>query len=72
MGFETGGDPELELWLWALSLWTLKEGASNGGPPDFRPRPRSKSSIALKGSSINNSPRPTTAKEKPAVLSRRA
>jgi hypothetical protein len=33
---------------------------------------RSKSSIALKGSSINNSPRPTTAKEKPALLSRRA
>jgi hypothetical protein len=34
-------------------------------------RARSKSSIVLKGSSINNSPRPTTAKEKPAVLSRR-
>jgi len=51
----------------------LKEGASSGGPPDFRPRARSKTSIALKGSSsINNSPRPTTAKEKPAALSRLA
>src|SRR5258705_13141657 len=41
-------------------------------PRDFRPRERSKSSIALKGiSSINNSPRPAPAKEKPAGLSRR-
>jgi hypothetical protein len=50
----------------------LKEGANSGGLPDFRPRARSERSIALKGSSINNSPRPTTAKEKPAALSRRA
>jgi hypothetical protein len=51
----------------------LEEGASSGGPPDFRSRARSKSSIALKGSgSINSSPRPTAAKEKPTALSRRA
>jgi hypothetical protein len=43
----------------------LKEGSSSGGPPDFRACP--KGSIALKGSSsINNSPRPAKAKEKPA------
>ena len=42
-------------------------GASSGGPPDFRPA-RSKSNIALKGGSINNSPRPTSTKEKPAAL----
>jgi hypothetical protein len=42
------------------SPWTFKEGVSSGGPQDL-------SSIALKGSSIN-SPRSTTAKEKPAAL----
>jgi hypothetical protein len=43
----------------------LKEGLSGGGPPDFRACPQG--SIALKGSSsINNSPRPARAKEKPA------
>ena len=68
--------PVAVLWfLWSWFKWhakqrgTLKEGASVGGPPDFRLRARSKSSIASKGSSsINNSPRPTTAKEKPARL----
>jgi hypothetical protein len=49
----------------------LKEGASGGGLQDFPPRAHSESSIALKGSSSNNSPRPTTAKEKPAGLKRR-
>jgi hypothetical protein len=47
----------------------LKEGLSGGGPPDFRACP--KGSIALKGSSINNSPRPARAKEKPAGLTGR-
>jgi hypothetical protein len=42
----------------------LKEGSNSGGPPDFRACP--KGSIVLKGSSINNSPRPAKAKEKPA------
>jgi hypothetical protein len=50
----------------------LKEDASVGGPPDFRLRARSKTNIALKGSSINNSLRPTTAKAKPVALSWRA
>ena len=54
-------NPEL---LWVSSPWTFKDGANGGGPPDFRACP--KGSIALKGSSINNSPRPAKAKEKPA------
>jgi hypothetical protein len=55
-----------------LSLWIFKEGLNSGGPPDFlgrfhRPLPKS---IGLKGS-VNSSPRPEKAKEKPAGLSRR-
>jgi hypothetical protein len=55
-----------------LSLWTFKEGLNSGGLPDFpgrfhRPHPKS---IGLKGS-VNSSPRPAKAKEKPAGLSRR-
>jgi hypothetical protein len=49
----------------------LNEEANIGGLPDFRPRARFESSIALKRSS-NNSARPITAKEKSAALSRRA
>src|SRR6266436_4070546 len=33
----SGATTNPERWLWT-SLWTLKEGASSGGPPDFRPR----------------------------------
>ena len=51
--------------------WTLREGASGGGLPDFRPRAPFESNTALKDNS-SNSPRPTTAKEKPAALSQRA
>jgi hypothetical protein len=61
-----GATANPEHWLCALFLWTLKEGSSSGGPPDFRACPKS---IALKGS-VNSTPRPAKAKEKHAGLSR--
>jgi hypothetical protein len=64
-----GGDSKPEGWLCAISLWTLREGSSGGGRPDFPARPKS---IASKSSNSNGSPRPTKAKEKPAGLRRRA
>jgi hypothetical protein len=61
-----GATANPEHWLCALFLWTLNEGSSSGGPPDFRACPKS---IALKGS-VNSTPRPAKAKEKHAGLSR--
>src|SRR6266481_3627227 len=58
-----GATANPERWLWT-SLWTLKEGASNGGPPDFRARSKS-----IGKSSVNSLPHPAKAKEKPAGLS---
>src|SRR5258705_4874441 len=58
-----GATANPERWLWT-SLWTLKEGASSGGPPDFRARSKS-----IGKSSVNSLPHPAKAKEKPAGLS---
>ena len=63
-----GATTNPERWPCVLSLSTLKEGSSGAGPPDFRPCPKS-----IAKDRVNSSrPRPTPAKEKPAVLSRLA
>jgi hypothetical protein len=58
-----GATANPELWLCTISLWTLREGSSGDGRPDFQARP--KNIVLNRSSSITGSPRPR--KAKPAV-----